>query len=60
MDYGALIGPAVVAAIVSGFVTIIGNTLSNRSSRAINLEKIASEKDLAPLRWRDSNVRTGH
>lgn len=51
MDFSALIGPAVVAAIVSGFVTIVGNYLSNKSSRAINLEKIDSEKDLAERKF---------
>lgn len=51
MDFNALIGPAVVAAAVSGIVTIIGNSLSNKSSRAINLEKIASEKDLAERKF---------
>lgn len=51
MDYASLIGPAVVAAAVSGIVTIVGNFLSNRSSRSINSEKIASEKDLAERKF---------
>lgn len=51
MDYAALIGPAVVAAAVSGLVTIVGNFSSNRSSRTINSERIASEKDLAERKF---------
>jgi hypothetical protein len=46
-----LIGPAVVAAVVSGFVTILGNIFSNRSSRSINAEKIASERELAERKF---------
>jgi hypothetical protein len=51
MNVNDLIGPAVVAAIVSGFVTILGNVFSNRSSRSINSEKIASEKELAERKF---------
>jgi hypothetical protein len=46
-----LIGPAVVAAIVSSFVTVLGTVFSNRVSKAINAEKIASEKDLAERKF---------
>jgi hypothetical protein len=51
MNVNDLIGPAVVAAVVSGFVTTLGNVFSNRSSRSINSEKIASEKDLAERKF---------
>ncbi|NOJ40328.1 hypothetical protein [Bradyrhizobium australiense] len=51
MTINELIGPAVVAAVVSGFVTIIGNIFSNRSSRTINTEKIASESNLAERKF---------
>ncbi len=51
MALNDLIGPAVVAAIVSGVVTILGNLFSIRSSRNINSEKIASEKDLAESKF---------
>jgi hypothetical protein len=51
MNVNELIGPAVVAAAVSGFVTILGNVFSIRSSRSINSEKIASEKDLAERKF---------
>ena len=36
MTLNDLIGPAVVAAFVSGVVTILGNVFSIRSSRSIN------------------------
>jgi hypothetical protein len=52
MNVSELIGPAVVAAIVSGFVTFVGNIVSIRSSRSINSEKIASEKDLAERKFK--------
>ena len=51
MNLNELIGPAVVAATVSGFVTILGNVFSNRSSRSINSEKIVSEKELAERKF---------
>jgi hypothetical protein len=51
MNVNDLIGPAVVAAAVSGVVTILGNVFSIRSSRSINSEKIASEKDLAERKF---------
>ena len=52
MTLNDLVAPAVVAAAVSGFVTILGNIFSIRSSRGINSEKIASEKDLAERKFR--------
>jgi len=51
MTLNDLIGPAVVAAFVSGVVTILGNVFSIRSSRSINSEKIASEKELAESKF---------
>jgi hypothetical protein len=51
MNVNDLIGPAVVAAIVSGVVTLLGNIFSMRSSRAINADKIASEKQLAERKF---------
>jgi len=51
MNWNDLVGPAVVAAIVSGFVTILGNIFSIRSSRSMNAEKIASEKALAERKF---------
>jgi hypothetical protein len=51
MNVNDLIGPAVVAAIVSGFVTMLGNVFSIRSSRSMNSEKITSEKDLAERKF---------
>jgi hypothetical protein len=52
MTLNDLIGPAVVAAVVSGLVTLLGNIFSIRSSRGINTEKIASEKDLAERKFK--------
>jgi hypothetical protein len=52
MNVDDLIGPAVVAAIVSGVVTFVGNIYSIRSSRSINSEKIASEKELAERKFK--------
>src|ERR1700730_13208511 len=51
MNVNDLIGPAVVAAVVSGIVTILGNVFSIRSSRSMNSEKIASEKELADRKF---------
>jgi hypothetical protein len=51
MNMNGLIGPAVVAAAVSGVVTILGNIFSIRSSRSMNTEKIASEKELAERKF---------
>jgi hypothetical protein len=51
MTLSDLVGPAVVAAFVSGLITIVGNVFSIRSSNSISREKIASEKDLAESKF---------
>jgi hypothetical protein len=51
MALSDLIGPAVVAAVVSGAVTLLGNVFSIRSSWRMNSQKIASEKDLAESKF---------
>ncbi|MGJ4928617.1 hypothetical protein ACQR1I_14170 [Bradyrhizobium sp. HKCCYLS2038] len=51
MTLNELIGPAVIAAVVSGLVSLIGNIFSNRSSRTINSDKIASELHLAERKF---------
>jgi hypothetical protein len=51
MTFEELIGPAVVAAIVSGAVSIFGSIFSNRSLRKINGEKIASEERSAERKF---------
>jgi hypothetical protein len=47
MDWGPLIGPAVVAAGVSGIVSVIGLIVSTRTARAIHMEKLAFDERLA-------------
>jgi len=47
MDWGALIGPAVVAAGVSGFISVVGLVVSTRTARAIHAEKLAFDRDQA-------------
>jgi hypothetical protein len=47
-----LIGPAVVAAIVSGIVSIVGNLFSNRSAKGIHSEKLLFDERLAEKKFR--------
>jgi hypothetical protein len=47
-----LIGPAVVAAIVSGIVSIIGNLFSNRAAGQIHSEKLSFDEKLAEKKLR--------
>src|SRR5208337_2818708 len=47
MDWGALIGPAVVAAGVSGIVSVVGLIVSTRTARAIHTEKLNFDRDQA-------------
>jgi hypothetical protein len=47
MDWTSIIGPAVVAAVVSSAVSVIGFVVSNRTARAIHREKLEFDKDLA-------------
>ncbi|MGH6840493.1 MAG: hypothetical protein ACREDV_00125, partial [Methylocella sp.] len=47
MDFASLIGPAVVAACVSGFISIVGMIVSNRTARAIHPEKLGFDRDQA-------------
>jgi hypothetical protein len=46
-----LIGPAVVAAIVSGIVSIIGNLFSNRAAKRIHAEKLLFDERLAEKKF---------
>jgi hypothetical protein len=51
MDWGSFIGPAVVAAGVSGVITVIGLIVSTRTARAIHTEKLAFDRDLAERKF---------
>jgi hypothetical protein len=51
MDFSPVPRPVVVAALVSGFITIIGMIVSNRTARAIHTEKLASDSDLAERKF---------
>jgi len=50
MDYTSLIGPAVVAAVISGLVSGIGILISARTSRAIHGERLQFDRDQAQRR----------
>lgn len=51
MDFGALIGPAVVAAGVSGIISVVGLIVSTRTARALHSEKLAFDRDLAERKF---------
>lgn len=51
MEWGALIGPAVVAAGVSGIVSVVGLVASTWTARAIHMEKLASDERLAERKF---------
>lgn len=51
MDWGALIGPAVVAAGVSGVISVAGVIVSTRTARAIHSEKLAFDRDQAAQKF---------
>ena len=50
MDPTSLIGPAVVAAVISGLVSGIGILISARTTRAIHTEKLAFDREQAERR----------
>jgi hypothetical protein len=47
MDWSSLLGPAVVAAIVSCAVTIVGFIVSNRTARRLHTERLHADRGLA-------------
>ena len=51
MDYTSLIGPAVIAAGVSGTVSIIGLITSSRTARTIHREKLDFDRKLAEQKF---------
>jgi hypothetical protein len=50
MDYTSLIGPAVVAAGISGLVSVIGIWISARTTKAVHGERLAFEREQAERR----------
>ncbi len=50
MNWTSLVGPAVVAAVISSLVTIIGMCISARNTRAIHTEKLAFDREQAERR----------
>jgi hypothetical protein len=50
MDYASLIGPAVVAAVISSIVSAIGILISARTSRAIHGERLAFDREQSERR----------
>lgn len=57
MDYTSLIGPAVVAAGVSGVVSIVGLITSNRTARDIHREKLDFDRKLTEQKFEfDKNL----
>ena len=50
MDWTALIGPAVVAAVISGLVSAIGIWISARTARGIHAEKLSFDAEQAAKR----------
>ena len=51
MDWTSFIGPAVIAAGVSGVVSIVGFRVSARTARSIHTERLTFDKDLAERRF---------
>jgi len=51
MEASQLIGPAVVAAIVAGVITVIGMVVSSRTAKRLHLEKLAFDEKLAERKF---------
>lgn len=51
MDWNAFIGPAVVAAVVSGIVTTIGFVVNRSTSLTLNTQKMAADDKLAERKF---------
>jgi hypothetical protein len=51
MDFSSLIGPAVVAAGVSGLISVIGLIVSNRTARRLHTEKLGFDSQLAERKF---------
>jgi hypothetical protein len=55
MDVSSVIGPAVVAAGVSGIISIVSSVMSMRAARRIHMEKLEFDRDLAERRFEFEN-----
>jgi hypothetical protein len=51
VSWNDLIGPAVIAAIVSGIVAIVGNLFSNRAAKPIHSEKLLFDERIAEKKF---------
>ncbi len=51
MDWTSLIGPAVIAAVVSGIVAVIGFIVSTTTARTIHTEKLDFDRHLAQQKF---------
>ena len=51
MDWHTLIGPAVVAAVISAFVNVIGFLFTTRAASAMHREKLTFDRDLAERKF---------
>ena len=51
MEWTSLIAPAVVAAVVSGIVSIVGFVVSARNARRIHAEKLTFDREQAEKRF---------
>src|SRR5580700_1352141 len=47
MDYTSLIGPAVVAAAVSGFISVVGLIVSTRTAHFLHAAKLGFDREQA-------------
>lgn len=51
MDWGSLIGPAVVAAGVSGVISVIGLVVTTRTAQALHADKLKFDQELAERKF---------
>ena len=51
MGWGAFIGSAVVAAVVSGIISVIGLVVSTRTARALHTDKLKFDKRMAERKF---------
>jgi hypothetical protein len=57
MDFSSLIGPAVVAAGVSGVISVISLVVSNRTARRLHTEKLGFDSQLAERKFQFPSKR---
>ena len=56
MDVQEIVAPAVIAALVSGLVSIGAAIINNRNARSINQERLKAEADLAEKKYRNERA----